>query len=148
MLSNCCQLMFTSTILPLPFSPSPSLPSPSLPPLSLPPLSLPSPLLSFPPLSLPPLLPPSLPPSPPSPLSPSLPSPSLPSPPSPLSPSLQHSTADEQLIQSALDCGPCDSHMTIFDARSFSAATGNKIMVRWRREGGRKGGGGWEEGVQ
>ena len=76
------------------------------------------------------------------------PSPSLPhhppilplSLPSSLSPSLQHSTADEQLIQSALDCGPCDSHMTVFDGRSFSAATGNKIMVRWRREEWKEGG--------
>ena len=88
----------------------------SLSPLFLPPSPSPFPSSSFLTLSLPPSC---LPPS------------SLP---------LQHSTADEQLIQSALDCGPCDSHMTIFDARSFSAATGNKIMVRWRREGGREGG--------
>ena len=36
--------------------------------------------------------------------------------------------------------------MTIFDARSFSAATGNKIMVRWRREGEREGGEGGRGG--
>ena len=51
--------------------------------------------------------------------------------PSPLSPvvTVQHSKEDEQLVQAALSCGPQDGHLTIFDARSFSAATGNKIMV-------------------
>ena len=28
-----------------------------------------------------------------------------------------------------MKCGPPDGNLTIFDARSFSAATGNKIMV-------------------
>ena len=42
---------------------------------------------------------------------------------------MQHSKEDELLIQASLDCGPPDGHLTIFDARSFSAATGNKIMV-------------------
>ena len=51
-----------------------------------------------------------------------------------LSPSLavcgtQHSKEDEQLVEAALQCGPPDGHLMIFDARSFSAATGNKIMV-------------------
>lgn len=42
---------------------------------------------------------------------------------------MQRSKEDEQLVQAALSCGPQDGFLTIFDARSFSAATGNKIMV-------------------
>lgn len=49
-------------------------------------------------------------------------------PPSPMV-TVQRSKEDEQLVQAALTCGPQDGHLTIFDARSFSAATGNKIMV-------------------
>ena len=41
----------------------------------------------------------------------------------------KHSTADEQLIEAAIASGPSNGHMTIYDARSFSAATGNKFMV-------------------
>ena len=41
----------------------------------------------------------------------------------------QHSKEDELLIQAALESGPREGHLMIFDARSFSAATGNKIMV-------------------
>jgi hypothetical protein len=40
----------------------------------------------------------------------------------------KHSREDELLIQESMKCGPTDGNLTIFDARSFSAATGNKIM--------------------
>ncbi|CAI8000495.1 Myotubularin-related protein 1 [Geodia barretti] len=40
----------------------------------------------------------------------------------------KHSREDELLIQESMKCGPPDGNLTIFDARSFSAATGNKIM--------------------
>ena len=46
-----------------------------------------------------------------------------------LPPSLQRSTQDEQLIEAAINAGPPDGHMFIYDARTFSAATGNKMMV-------------------
>lgn len=42
----------------------------------------------------------------------------------------QHCEEDEHLLRAALDAGPLDGHMMIFDARSFSAAAGNKFMVR------------------
>lgn len=40
----------------------------------------------------------------------------------------KHSAFDEHLVQSAIHMGPTDAHMIIYDARSFSAAAGNKIM--------------------
>ena len=43
---------------------------------------------------------------------------------------LQHSQADEDLMLRALAAGPEQGHLTIYDARTFSAAAGNKIMVR------------------
>lgn len=44
-------------------------------------------------------------------------------------PPWQRSTPDEQLIEAAIKAGPQDGHMFIYDARTFSAATGNKMMV-------------------
>ncbi|KAL5475348.1 hypothetical protein EMCRGX_G025149 [Ephydatia muelleri] len=40
----------------------------------------------------------------------------------------KHCEEDEHLLRAALDAGPLDGHMMIFDARSFSAAAGNKFM--------------------
>ena len=40
-----------------------------------------------------------------------------------------HSTADEQLIEAAIASGPSNGHMTIYDARSYLAATANRFQV-------------------
>ena len=41
----------------------------------------------------------------------------------------QHCKEDENFIEHALSSGPIGGGMTIFDARSFAAVQGNKLMV-------------------
>ena len=46
-----------------------------------------------------------------------------------LPPYLKRSAQDEQLIEAAINAGPPDGHMFIYDARSSLAAIGNQMMV-------------------
>ena len=44
---------------------------------------------------------------------------------------MKHSPHDEELIRQSIAAGPNDGEgLTIFDARTSSAATGNRIMVQ------------------